>query len=129
MPTAAAPSSGTTGTPPEKQTINFKFKPQAAMPPKIQRKGRRSPYLPSDGDIALLLDVLKSARDTENPWISPIDPRDTETKARIAMSAYKDAMAALLDVKDRGAFAGRVWQCGSDPDRFQFALALKKGAE
>lgn len=129
MPTAASPSSGTTGTPPAEQGIKFKFDPKGAQPPKIERKGRRSPYLPSDEDLAVLLTIMQKARDTDNAWISPIDPRITETRARIAMNAYKDALAALLDVKDRGAFAGRVWQCGSDPDRFQFALALKKGAE
>ena len=87
---------------PVKHEIKFKFDPKAAEPPKIKRTGRRSPYLPDEASLKVLLDVLKAAQETDNPWVSPIDPRDTITKARIAMSAYKDALAPLTEVNDRG---------------------------
>lgn len=109
--------------------IKTKFDPKPAEPPKIKRTGRRSPYLPDEESLKLLLDVLRSAQDTENPWISPIDPRDTITKARIAMSAFKDALAPLTEVNDRGAFVARVWETAEGSGQFQFALALKKGAK
>jgi hypothetical protein len=112
-----------------KMDIKTKFNPVAAQPPKIKRAGRRSPYLPDDESLAALLDILKKARETDNPWISPIDPRDTIAKARIAMSAYKDALAPLTEVNDRGAFAARVWETEPGSGSFQFALALKKGAK
>lgn len=124
MPKADTPSKGATGTP-----ITFKFNPQPASPPKIKRTGRRSPYLPDDESLNVLLEALKAAQETESPWISPIDPRDTIVKARIAMSAYKDALAPLTEVNDRGAFAARVWETEDGSGLFQFALALKKGAK
>lgn len=129
MPSAATPSAGTTGTDPKKQNIKVKFNPVAATPPKIKREGRRSPYLPDDASLKVLFDVLKAAQDSDNPWISPIDPRDTITKARIAMSAFKTALAPLTQTNDRGCFAARVWETEPDSGSFQFALALKKGAK
>lgn len=125
MPSAASPSAGTTGT-----KVKRKYSPQPATPPKIKREGRRSPYLPDDdGDLRLLFDVLVAARDTDNPWISPIDPRDTITKARIAMGAYKNALAPLTETGDKGCFVARVWETEPGSGQFQFALALKKGAK
>jgi hypothetical protein len=125
MPSAATPSAGTTKT-----KVTRKFDPQPAQPPKIKREGRRSPYLPEDDDtLRILFDVLKSAQDTDNPWISPIDPRDTITKARIAMGAYKKALARFTETGDKGCFVARVWETEPRSGQFQFALALKKGAK
>src|SRR5271165_4783588 len=103
MPSAATPSAGTTGS-----KVQRKFDPKPAKPPRIKREGRRSPYLPDDdAALRILFDVLKAAQDTDNPWISPIDPRDTITKARIAMGAYKNALAAFTETGDKGCFVAR----------------------
>lgn len=124
MAKAATPSAGTTGNTPKAG-----FKISAAAPPKIKRRGRTSPYLPDADSLKLLHEALVAAQQTDNPWISCIEPLDTPIKARIAMKAFKKALAPLTEANDPEAFASRVWETEPGSGLHQFAIAFKKGAK